>query len=246
MRTLLFIIMAVVFVCSGCAQNLPVKKYIVSGEETVEPVLYPVETAKSTPVSELVSVGDTVILGSYEQDANEQNGKEPLEWIVIHINENVMLLISRYCIDCRSFDKSNGMWETSDLRTWLNGVFFNGAFSASERECIIKTTIKTEKYRNSDEYITTHDSVFLLSTVEAKEYLTDVALRKCSATEYAKKRGAYVWGKTFCSWWWLRSPSEGMVGEVCINHGGSIYEMGSPKTSETVGVRPALYLKRLP
>lgn len=51
-------------------------------------------------------VGDTVLLGTYEQDGQEANGREPIEWVVLDRQDNTMLLISTYALDCVDFDGS--------------------------------------------------------------------------------------------------------------------------------------------
>ena len=47
--------------------------------------------------------------------------------------------------------------------------------------------------------------MFLLSEEEAEKYFSNEDERRCKATEYAVKNGAYVGNDNSC-WWWLRSP----------------------------------------
>ena len=42
-------------------------------------------------------IGETLMFGSYEQDGDEENGPEPIEWIVLDKDdEGNILVISRY------------------------------------------------------------------------------------------------------------------------------------------------------
>lgn len=77
-------------------------------------------------------VGNIVTYGHYEQDLNTNNGKEPIEWIVLQYDaENgKCLLLSLYALDARRFDLSTYQgWDMSEIRSWLNGTFLNNAFS---------------------------------------------------------------------------------------------------------------------
>ena len=43
-----------------------------------------------------ISVGDVLAFGHYEQDNNPDNGPEPIEWIVLDVQDGKALLLSRY------------------------------------------------------------------------------------------------------------------------------------------------------
>lgn len=47
--------------------------------------------------------GDVITFGAYEQDNNHSNGTEPLEWIVLDRQDDKVLLLSRYVIDCQQY-----------------------------------------------------------------------------------------------------------------------------------------------
>lgn len=74
--------------------------------------------------------GDIVIFGSYEQDNSPANGNEPIEWLILDIQDGNALLVSRYVLDCQLYHTSleDITWERSTLRTWLNGEFLNSVF----------------------------------------------------------------------------------------------------------------------
>ena len=130
-----------------------------------------------------------VEFGSYPQTAN--GDIQAIEWQILAKEENKMLVISKYAIEAKRFDVSSNDWKNSEIRQWLNGDFYNNAFSEQEKKNI-----------NSFN----GDNVFLLSMEEASKYFANNKERKCNATEKNKKNGAYVDAKG-CSYWWLRSPS---------------------------------------
>lgn len=207
--------------------------------------------AKYGEVLKAANVGDTIKFGKYEQDNNLSNGKEDIEWDVLAKEDNSVLLISKYALDCKQYnaDYVGVTWETCSLRQWLNGTFLNDAFSTEEQSLIQDTYVSADanpKYDTNPGNATT-DKVFLLSINEANKYFGSDDDRKCIPTEYAKANGAYTSssntknGVPTC-YWWLRSPgnlqrSAGYVFDV-----GSVYYDGGLVHADDVCVRPALWI----
>ncbi len=155
-----------------------------------------------------VNVGDYIKFGSYPQTSN--GDIQPIEWLVLSKENNKMLVISRYGLDAKRFDGSSNKWVNSEIRKWLNGEFYNKVFTDQEKKCINLSNL-------SD--VGTSDNVFLLSKEEAEKYFANKDERKCKASEYAVKNGAYVNSRDGYSVWWLRShsPRNGnRVYDVCI------------------------------
>ena len=129
-----------------------------------------------------VSKGDTVSFGSYEQDGNAQNGPEPIQWIVLDKIDGQLLLLSADVLEARQYHHvpfEEVTWENSDLRAWMNGDFYDGAFTPVQRGLI--ATVHNE---NADQSITgasggaaTDDRVFALSETESVIYLNTPAAR---------------------------------------------------------------------
>ena len=175
------------------------------------------------------AVGNYVIFGNYPQ-TNDVNDNSPIEWLVLESDGETALLISRYALDCKPYNKNKDTtWETCTLRGWLNDEFFNKAFSADEKKSILQSNVSADK---NPEYSTnpgnaTKDKVFLLSIVEANKYFKSDDARKCAPTDYAIQQGAHtsdifkVEGRWAC-WWWLRSPGYNSYSVAYINNGGSI------------------------
>jgi len=184
------------------------------------------ETGTNTASVEEVKnakVGDVIKFGSYEQDNNLSNGKEPIEWVVVGTRDGHTLLLSAYALDCKNYneEKSDITWENCTLRSWLNNDFYNTAFSTSDKKRIVTAHNENpdsyELYKpwnsGSDVYgaeggNATDDKVFLLSWTEARDYLDgklyDFAPRAgnynqkllCRPTAYAKAQGVWTYSNS--------------------------------------------------
>lgn len=159
-----------------------------------------------------VNVKDIITFGSYEQDNDTTNGPEPIEWHVLDVQGNKVLLLSKEGLDCQPYNKEccAVTWETCTLRVWLNDSFYNTAFDDSEKARILTTTVTADKnlFYDTDPGNDTADKVFLLSMEEISDYFEDEDDRKrCGCTAYARAQGAYTdsfWNNE----WWLRTPGE--------------------------------------
>lgn len=162
---------------------------------------YGAEPVSTKTVFDIKNVGDIITFGTYEQD-NKLDAKEPIEWVVLSIEKDRALLVSKYVIDLQPYNTSNENvnWETCSLRKWLNNDFYNEAFDMEEKKNIIKSDIFTSGKSWNDTDVNTQDEVFLLSYSEIKnsdyfQPINDIGISICSkslladVTPYAKKQG---------------------------------------------------------
>lgn len=182
-----------------------------------------------------VKVGDTLTIGHYPQ-TSAGTDNTPIEWIVLDIQDDQALVISKYALDnpLYNIEYTDVTWETCTLRTWLNNDFINTAFSPKEQDAILQTICindvevdwkaimeadghgdEEDKEAKSAGFRDTLDKVFLLSCDEAGKYFTSNKSRMVVPTSYAIANG--VNGNGTCSWW-LRShgpesPSAAYVGD---------------------------------
>lgn len=196
------------------------------------------------------NVGDAIPFGSYEQDNDTSNGKEDIEWVVLAKEDNKLLVISRYALDCRQYNMEyeDTTWENCTLRKWLNEDFLNAAFSGSEKGIIVDTMVSADKNPDSDANpgITTEDKVFLLSIEEGNKYFRDDEARKCFPTAYAIENGAetntkYTKGGVSTCWWWLRSPGAHQYCAAYVNF-GAVFNQGYIVNRIGGCVRPAMWI----
>ena len=136
------------------------------------------------------SKGEPFTFGAFEQDADANNGKEPLEWIVMANDSGTVLAISKYVLSMRSYDSSEdpqqATWETSTLRTWLNGDFYDEAFSDDEKALICRLNLENRDgilYRTPGGENTV-DNVFIPSDDDVAAYIEDRGFSDASYVKY--------------------------------------------------------------
>ena len=180
-----------------------------------------------------------------DRDNDSSNGTEAIEWLVLDVTDDKILVISRYGLDCQPYNKTleSVTWETCTLRKWLNEDFLNAAFTEEERAIIPTVTIFTDK---NPEYSTnpgnaTQDKIFLLSITEADKYFSSDSIRQCEPTDYAVKNGASKIDSTNC-FWWLRSPGNSPVSASIIYVIGTVDMYGFNVNYDFFAVRPALWI----
>ena len=72
-------------------------------------------------------VGAEVTLGSYEQDNDPDNGKEPIEWVVLKNDDGVVFAVSKQILDVKPYNTKNARDTT--LLPWLQKQFAPLAFA---------------------------------------------------------------------------------------------------------------------
>jgi hypothetical protein len=174
-----------------------------------------------------ISKGDAFTFGSY--------GGKDIEWLVLDVQDDKALVISKKIIDKRDYNKKleSTTWARCDLRKWLKNDFYNQAFNSDERLRIAKTHVSNQY--NSPQYGTdggldTIDYVFLLSIDEAKRYFSSALARMAY----------YDWRM---HWWWLRSPGDDSNIAASVNLVGSVVTRGRYVINSDGGVRPALWIE---
>lgn len=180
--------------------------------------------------------GSTVTFGNYEQG----EGQVPIEWIVLDRQENRALLLSRYALDAKPFHEVENWdvtWADCTLRSWLNGEFFDVAFSDEERAQVIQVTNTTADAPD------TQDSVFLLSLDELNAYFPEEASRIAEATEYAVAQGGRVSRETGKTYWWLRNKATPGDAALMVRYDGAVNEFGDSMEAEIYTVRPAIWVQ---
>ena len=201
-----------------------------------------------------VKAGDIIKFGAYEQDGNFENGKEPIEWIVLARSKKYLFVVSKKLLDSLPYhiDQEIVTWETCTLRKWLNKKFYKAAFNDAEKALIKKANIKND---NSDWDVIdggndTRDRVFLLSNSEIKKYdkalealeqYADTSFKVCEPTAYAMSCGLYGGS------WWTRTPSDYLRDQSFVGSDGYLWNVGTCQWyygwDDFFGVRPAMYIR---
>lgn len=215
------------------------------------------ETLATNSSAVSYEIGDIVKFGKYEQDNNEANGKEDIEWKVLDKNGDLYLLISNKILDNMQYSVTYGFitYANSTVRKFLNGTFYNSAFTANEKSKIIKIKNKNlpnVKF-NIDAGADTEDYAFILSLDEFIKYFGDndaeYSNRNANTigTEYAYKRGLDVnanndmWCVGF-SPYWLRTPGSYRTSCIYVSSNGG-YILWGDAVNVSYGVRPAIWVQ---
>jgi len=189
------------------------------------------------------NVGSVVEFGHYEQRYNVP-GKEPIKWKVIKADGNRRLLLSTMILEKIPYYDylANTTWEKSTIREWLNGEFYNVAFSSEEQGSILLTHVDNpgNKNRRSLRAKDTEDFVFLLSIDEVYETMPNWETRIAYPTEYA----ASQFGdneKAAKMGWWTRSPGGTKDGAIAVKCDGDILD-ATMVSNGYYGARPAIWI----
>lgn len=194
---------------------------------------------------------DCVYFGHYWQSdtnddgiANREDAKEPILWRVLSVDGDDAFLLAERNLEYRKYHEKTWSipvtWETSTMRSWLNGYdgaanqcaldytddnFLDDAFSPSEQAAIRNTDVENQ---DNEIYQTeggndTKDKIYLLSFDEAttaaygfptSHYSTD--MRRAKDTDYLweicrkETNGGNDKSATKEDEWWLRSPGDGI------------------------------------
>jgi eukaryotic-like serine/threonine-protein kinase len=194
---------------------------------------------------EIPDVGDLILFGEYQQDANAAAEKEPIQWRVLDVKEDMALLLSVKNLDCVLYNEihQDVTWETCDVRNWLNSNFIAAAFTATETARIIETDVVTldNPVHGTSGGNDTVDRIFLLSVEEVLQYLPDDD-RLSLNTDYARLKGAYDNGGY--GNWWLRSPgAQNRAVRTVSCFEGYISDSGTGVEQDINTVRPAMWVR---
>ena len=151
----------------------------------------------------------------------------PIRWIVVKKEQNKALLLSADRIGHRPYNEKweDVTWETCTLRKWLNGDFYNDAFTEEEKKRILLTKVRNEDNPRTNTLggNDTEDKVFLLSLREAEVWLTRIERRN--------------------GWrWWLRSPGYCADHAAYVSYSGGISDVGYGVDRSDYAVCPALWI----
>ncbi|MCQ2583660.1 MAG: DUF6273 domain-containing protein [Treponema sp.] len=198
---------------------------------------------------------------------------EPIKWKVVTTNyngTNKVLLLAEDILTTRAvyspFSDRNidgkiiraNNYKYSFIHSYLNGDYYNAAFTSSAQSKIEITVIDNSAESTTDEEMTwkparfccddTEDKIFILSVKEATA--TDYGFasiynhepentRIRLPTDFAKANNIAISTSTYGSSWWLRSPAFDSTMDACyVNDDGSISQYGV--VSNYKGIVPAL------
>lgn len=189
---------------------------------------------------------------------------EPIRWrILSEDGETAFILCDSIIANMAYGDVAllELQYKDSDIRAWLNGTFYETAFTELQQEIILTTTvdnsaISTGELFNGNSSEDTEDKIFLLSHEEVKnsEYgfassLLDIEYdidRRMQTSDYSRATGAcmsilpeyYGIGD-----WWLRSPGYNTISAVkYVSYSGCSTNLYTSMSRSDMGVVPAMWI----
>ena len=178
------------------------------------------------PSNKVISIGEFVFFGCYEQDGNEENGSEAIAWKVLDIQDGKALILSKYVIETAPYHDQQGdvNWENSSLNSWLNHSFIGAAFTDEEKMSIQNGEVSLL----NEEDLTTYGTL-----------LSDLV--QCKPTAYAYSKGIDTDSERNC-YWWLQDGGQHGDGVVNIYPDGSVDSYGYYASYPFYGVRPVIWV----
>ncbi len=182
---------------------------------------------------------------------------EQIKWKVLEYNAPTVFVVADSGLDCRAYNTGAGSvtWEKSSVRQWLNGAFYQSAYSSTEREAILGSDVSNEDnpYYGTSGGKGTRDNVYLLSMKEVSnpEYgfsdddSANSTSRRTKVSDYAAAVGAETSkesGYRGNCYWWLRSPGLSASNAAYINYYGYIYKDGVGADFSSCAVVPAMHI----
>lgn len=211
-----------------------------------------------------INIGDVVIMGNYAHQDSEvlyedADGNKydiwsiPVKWLVLDKVDGKALLLALYNVDVIAFDEGKQektTWETSTLRSWLNGKFRESAFDEKEQECIAETVVRAEAnpLYGTEGGVDSRDFIFVLSVEETERYLKKIEERKTQIEPPVNKE-KIDWSEdipiadtTDFYGWWLRTPGENEKRMAYVSGFGEIHLEGALAGDSWTSVRPAMWV----
>ena len=215
---------------------------------------------------------DNIYFGTYQQSSDGSGGynTDPVKWRVLSNTGGQLFLLSDQNLDVFQYhtdDQENVTWETSTMRSWLNGYgassnaggdngtdytsdnFLGSAFSDKEQAAIAQTTVVNGPNTDygTDGGNNTTDHIFLLSLAEVynRSYSPDYLWFSTNTAYVADggKLGSGMYGAGENDWWWLRSPGYDNTKAAFIEwEDGSPVADGDLVNDNRKAVRPAFNL----
>ncbi len=153
------------------------------------------------------------------------------QWIVLCEEETKMLLLSRDIIDWDFYSGENTLfsppipstWEKSYMRDLLAGLY-ETCFEPADKDRILTNGAG--------------DHLFILTAKETRKYLPKASLRTAEIQWDDMSRDRYCW--------WLNTYGYNSSMMQIVTEAGTIDTEGRDNDSDEIGIRPAMWVRRLP
>ena len=258
---LLAIIMTAMF--AACAGNVPENSDPSDTKRTHKESTGKSSGGDNVPSAALkavgeAKVGDIITFGSWDQDGKK--GGEPISWIVLCQGVGKTFVLSEKILEYQCFKNAteadkypSALYKDSDLREFLNGEFYNKAFSDGEKAAILTVKI-TSAYKDEkffERTYETEDKVFPLSRDEEARFVCGVGTNIFGyPTQRVLKENPYILssisnvpGVEKAAAWWLRDMGTENAKKAAYVYATEIQKRNYDEAVyEKSGVRPAMWI----
>ena len=189
-------------------------------------------------------VGDKVVMGRYDADANEENGAEDIIWTVAAEENGKKLLVADKVLDAFTYNSAvdNSVnWNSCTLKIWLSGAFLRKAFNEAEIAKISSVKLGAPAV-NGVEVPESYSHVFVLSAEELVKYFPNREDRMAEPTKTAVANGVYadpIYGT--CDYW-VREAGTTAGNGAYVYYYGDVNATGALARSTFIGIRPAMWI----
>ncbi len=167
-------------------------------------------------------VGDIIKFGSYEQDGDESNGKEPISWCVLDKQDSKMLVCNVSPLEVPLEVPEEVVYVYPTVLYWFNKEFLSDAFSDAEQELLCPDfQLETDVYHK----VALFDYDY--QNWKAETYMTEDEIRRLgSYTLYGNGMAFEERGFIIAIWIEITDDENGAFGEVAKYNYGDIVTYG--------------------
>ena len=187
---------------------------------------------------------------TFKPKNKEYYWNDPIEWNILGEVDGDYLLQSKKILEFRTF--GDAFWHESPLRTWLNGEFYETAFSSEEQECIKTMSLSTWYHPYQDAYIdhnpgqdvVTDDKVWLLDMNDVQSSVYGFEESTAASSTRIAYASAYADSKEAAGTWWVRGSARWNYGNLQERYIKADGSLNSWYGTYSYGVRPVICVSK--
>jgi len=177
-------------------------------------------------------------------------GIQPVPWQVLERKDNILLLISKYVLECKpytNFYRGFTTWSRCSIRLKFQTDYMESLFTEEEKSMMVPVYINDEDDSLTFGPVekTEQDKLFLLSEKEVCRYMRTERERFAPLTKYSMRTPMWTIFDQY-AYWWTRSPGTYPIEKTYVRDGkltsaNSI--VNGDDCFDFFGVRPAVYIR---
>ena len=218
--------------------------------------------------SDQLDIGKEVIFGSFVTSSMKKGSKPtslekdvPLRWQIVAETEDTLTILGSWCVDWDFMGTLN--WESSNVRSYINGELMDWMFNETEKEMILPTEIITRSFIDGHwREEVTKDHLYIPDFIEMMSFINEPGV-ETGFQEFLWEINDDVlygdWSKKLkmtmpmceddtndratierCSWW-LRNFNDDSA--VLVDESGQVWLKDMSPDMDEIGIRLMLRVK---